>query len=113
MRKNDHQQIIEVMGDAASKPPHNLHFLGLPHFFLELLPGRNVPENALDNFSSVEFCEACVHLNSDRTAIGLMKMQFSGFYISSGQCVIQHSPVRDLIGRLKDFLLMLTNDLGN
>src|SRR5258708_29346147 len=110
MRENHHQQVIEVVGDTARKPPYHLHFLDLAYLFFEALAARNVAENSLNDSPSVQFCEARIHFDGDRTSVSLSKLQFLCFDIGSCQGLIQYAPVCGLISRLKNVALASADD---
>ena len=47
---DDHQEIVEIMRDAARKAPDGLHFLRLTKLFFELPPVGNVFRDDLQFF---------------------------------------------------------------
>src|SRR5207237_9778905 len=47
-RRNDDQQVIEVMGDAAGEQSDRLHLLAVMKLVLETLPLRDIARDAQD-----------------------------------------------------------------
>ena len=47
---DDHQQVVEVVGDAARQAPDGFHFLRLPELFFQLAALGNVLGDQFQNF---------------------------------------------------------------